>query len=332
MRTAISSAQIDLTRSQTELASGRHADVGLELGSNTSRDLLWRNHINELELYRGRNTLANVQIDVIQSGLGSMRELANKFLEALTGARNAHQGQEVAKTAAQSALRQLTELLNTSHDGQYLFAGINTAAVPITDYASGAAKVAVDGAFFAAFGIGQSDPSVTNISAASMKTFVDTQFASFFDSTNWASDWSTATDETQLARVDGNQRVQATASANIEAIRKLAQAITMVFDLGQPALNQSAFEVIADKAMALTAGAVLGIGEEQSRLGISQNAISAANERISLRLTALTEGVQGFESVDKYEAATRVNVLMQQLETAYTLTGRISRLSLLNFI
>jgi flagellar hook-associated protein 3 FlgL len=36
--------------------------------------------------------------------------------------------------------------------------------------------------------------------------------------------------------------------------------------------------------------------------------------------------------VDSYEAATRINLLMSQLETSYALTGRISRMSLLSYI
>lgn len=332
LRYSITSSQLDLSKAQIELASGRHADVGLTLGSNTGRDLLWRAQIAELQQFSDRNKLAGVQADVTQSALGAMRDLANTFLETLTGARNAFQGQEVAKSAAKSALVQLTALLNTTHDGQYIFGGTNSGTAPIADYATGTAKTSVDTAFAAAFGIAQNDPAVVNITAANMQAFLDTQFTSLFDATGWPANWSSAADELLMARVDSTQRVPVNASANNDAIRQLVQAITMVAELGTPGLNQTAFETIADKALSLTGAAVLGIGDEQSQLGISQNQISTANERIELRLNALTEDVQSIESVDKYEAATRVNSLMIQLETAYSLTGRISRLSLLNYI
>ncbi len=47
---------------------------------------------------------------------------------------------------------------------------------------------------------------------------------------------------------------------------------------------------------------------------------------------ATTEAIGAMESVDPYEAATRVNILMTQLESSYAVTGRISRMSLLNYI
>ena len=114
--------------------------------------------------------------------------------------------------------------------------------------------------------------------------------------------------------------------------RQLAQAYTMVSQLGTPGLSQATFQAVVDKALAATGGAQAELAAEQSRIGLAQAAISAATDTLERPMTALTGNIQSAESVDRYEAANRTNALMTQLETSYTLTGRISQLSLLKYI
>jgi flagellar hook-associated protein 3 FlgL len=42
--------------------------------------------------------------------------------------------------------------------------------------------------------------------------------------------------------------------------------------------------------------------------------------------------VDALEGVDPYEASSRLSALMNQIETAYAMTGRIQKLSLLNYL
>ncbi len=48
--------------------------------------------------------------------------------------------------------------------------------------------------------------------------------------------------------------------------------------------------------------------------------------------TFINNCVSQLQSVDSYQAATTLSNLTTQLETAYSLTGRISKLSLVNYI
>jgi flagellar hook-associated protein 3 FlgL len=67
-------------------------------------------------------------------------------------------------------------------------------------------------------------------------------------------------------------------------------------------------------------------------LGIAQRQLASyamEQERNSARLA---ESIQSLEGVDPYEAATRMNSLLTQLEASYAVTARISRLTLLSFI
>ena len=335
LKDTIHRTQRDLTESQVEYSTGRHADVGLALGAVTGRDLTMRAQLTELQSLTSGNELAGTRLELAQSTLSAIRDAADTFLQTLTGARGASDGQATAKAAAEAALATLTGLLNTTFGGNYLFGGIASDQKPIADYPgspAGAAKASVDAAFFAAFGMQQSSPGVSGIPASSMQSFLDNQFAAMFEPPQWQADWSQASDTTRMTRIDTGQRVDSGLSANAAPYRTLVQAFTMVLDLGEGQLNAMAFQTVVDQAMTLAGNGILGIGNEQARLGISQNQITAASDRIALRLKALTGDSQTVEGVDPYEAATRTNTLQTQLEASYTLTGRISKLSILNYI
>jgi flagellar hook-associated protein 3 FlgL len=76
----------------------------------------------------------------------------------------------------------------------------------------------------------------------------------------------------------------------------------------------------------------LQVGAEQARIGTGQSRLKLASGSLDASKVRLTSAIQALESVDSYEAATRINLLMSQLETSYALTGRISRMSLLSYI
>ncbi|MBI3672774.1 MAG: flagellar hook-associated family protein [Rhizobiales bacterium] len=332
LRLAMQQTQNDLDRAQSEVASGRHDDVALTLGAGTGRDLLWRSDLGGLRHMVDSNKLAGVRANLSQSALSSIRDAASTFLSTLTGARNAQGGQQLAATAAKSALDQLTSLLNTTHDGQYIFGGTNSQQPPLRDFATGGAQPAIENAFTTAFGLSPTNPAVVNITATAMQNFLDGSYAGLFAPPSWAGTWSNAADDAVVSRIDRDELVRASTTANIDPIRQLAEAFTTVASLGAPNLSQSAFETVVNEALSLAGAAVIGIGDEQARIGLAQNQISTASDRLQIRINALTGNVRAIEQVDKYEAATRANNLMTALESSYTLTGRISRLSLLNFL
>jgi flagellar hook-associated protein 3 FlgL len=335
LKDSVRRSQSLLSDAQKEFSTGRHADMGLVLGETTGRDLMWRAQLSELQSLSDGNKLAGNRLDLVQSTMSSIRDVANTFLQTLTGTRNAADGQAAARAAASSALRSLTSMLNTTYNGQALFGGINSDRPPVADYQTtppGAAATSVESAFFAAFGMNQQDSGVVTITGPNMESFLDTAFNPLFQPAQWQADWSTASNTNMTARIDTGLVIQAGSNANIEAFRQLAEAFTMVLDLGTGQLNQTAYKAIADRAIKLAGQGVLGIGFEQARLGIAEAEITTATERIALRMTTITGGIGTLENVDKYEAAMRVNTLQTQLEASYTLTGRISRLSILNYM
>lgn len=320
---------------QQEVASGRLADVGETLGGRTAETVSLRQQFSRLTTLIETNSLAETRLDSAQSALNDIRTVGEDFVNAVITAKTAQGGPGVAQQTAQSSLVSLIQGLNTSVAGEYLFAGINTSEKPVADYYSdpaSAASLAVEAAFVGAFGTTQSDPSNDNITPAAMETFLDTTFAGLFDPPGWTADWSTASDQNIVSRISQSGEVTTSANANESPFRKLAQAYTMVADLGVETLNDGTFDLIADKAVTLASEALQELTAVQSRLGSAADETAAAKDRMRAQRDVLTTQINNLENVDPFEASTRVTTLLTQLETAYALTARVQRLTILNYL
>ena len=106
----------------------------------------------------------------------------------------------------------------------------------------------------------------------------------------------------------------------------------MVSDLGLAGLSSGAYSAIVETATGLLGSAIQGVTSTQAQLGYSEQAISDANERMAIQKDVLDKHIGGLEGIDPYEASTRINNLLTQIETSYALTARIQKLTLLDYI
>jgi flagellar hook-associated protein 3 FlgL len=327
--------QKQLLKAQRELASGRLSDVGATIGGRTSETVSLRLQYARFTTLRETNAVAKTRIDATQAALASFIESAQDFVSAVITARDANNGATIAQQQGQSALSQLLDGLNTTIAGEHLFSGINTTARPFDDYyatPTPASRTAVATAFTLAFGTTQSDPSNDGITPSAMQTFLDTGLSALFDDPAWTTDWSGASSQNLRSRISGTEDVESSANTNESPFRKLAKAFTMIADLGVENLNRAAFGTVADTAARIASEAIEEMTVVQGRLGTSAARIEGANERMSAQLNILNTQIDSLEQVDPFEASTRVTTLLTQIETAYALTARVQRLTILNYI
>jgi len=70
----------------------------------------------------------------------------------------------------------------------------------------------------------------------------------------------------------------------------------------------------------------------QATLGDAHEHVRLANQNMSIQIDMITTHINSLEAVDPAEASTRVSMLLTQMETAYALTARIQKLSILNYL
>lgn len=326
--------QADLVKAQKEMNSGRVADVGLALGTRTAQSVTFQRDMDRLNGIADSNALISSRLSSTQDALGQLVDTAQTLLSALPSAVSGDMASDVTRDSGKAALQAMTSILNTSANGEYLFAGTNTDVKPIGDFGAGSpAKAALDAAFLAHFGFAQDDPAAANITAADMDDFITNDVTPQFMGAGWQANWSSATDQQIVSRIALNETTETSVSANNDGVRKLAMAAAIVNDLfSSSTMSADAKKTVASRAFSLVGEAVSDLGQTQSQTGIIQNRVSQATDRIKTQADLFEKHISDLQGVDPYEAANRVNDLMSHIQTSFALTARIQQLSLLNFL
>jgi flagellar hook-associated protein 3 FlgL len=333
LRSSITNNQSALSKATKEATTGRFADVGIELGTSTGRDMALRADMSFMDQIVDTNGLVSGRLDVTQNRITQLGSTAQEFLKNLIAARDADSGARMILPSASANLQDLVGALNASYNGSYLFGGINTQNAPIANYAAGStSKNAVDADFLSTFGFSQSSGSVSSITPAQMQNFLNTSFDAEFASPAWNTNWSSATNQVLSSRISTTEVVDTSVSANEPGFRKLAEAYTMLSDLGNTNLSKDTFQVIVDKAISLVSGASNDLAVLGGSVGSIQQRVTDATEKLKIQHDILSEQVVAMEKVDPAEASVRVATLQKQIETALSLTARLQKISLINYL
>lgn len=333
LRYSITNNQAALSKASTEATTGRFADVGLQLGATTGGDVTLRADMSFADQLVDTNGLVSGRLDVTQDRITQLSSTATEFLKDLIAARSTDGGGRIILPPASSNLQDLIGALNISYNGSYLFSGINTQNQPVTPYATGSAsKNQVDSDFLSTFGFSQSSASVSSITPAQMQSFLNTSFDAEFASPAWNTNWSSATDQVMQSRISTTEIADTSVSANQTGFRKLAEAYTMMADLGNANLNQSTFQVVVDKAIGLVGSAITDLATLGGSVGTVQQRLTTATDKLKTQKDILNNQIVGMEQVDPTEASVRVNALQTQIQTALALTSQLQKISLINYL
>jgi len=334
MRQSILQMQSELAASETEVATGNYADIGLSLGATSGEDVSLQAQTSMLQTLMTTNQTIATQLGTTTTTLSSLQSSAQNLLNSLLEGDGSNSNASTIQASGEDDLQGLISSLNSSLNGNYIFAGTNTGTEPVTNYyAAGAAnKAAVDNAFQAAFGMSQTSSSVSTISGTNMQNFLDTQFAPLFQGTNWSTNWSSASSQTLTNQISENQTASTSVSANNPAFQQLAQAYTMVADLGTQNLSSSAYQAVSSTAQSLLTSAISNLTDLQANVGMVQSDVTNANNQMSLQTNILSTQIGNLESVNTYEVSTRITDLQSQIEDSYALTSQLAQLSLVKFL
>ena len=325
--------QAQLPAAQKELTTGRVADVGLALGARSGISVSLHREIGRLEGLIDANGLAASRLQSTQLNLKQLTDAANELIETLVTASSDGTAPIIPKQKADSVLSLMTSVLNTSINGEYLFAGINTDVKPLNDFLDPASpnRTAFDTAFVAVFGFAPDHPDAADITAAEMEDFLTDHVEPQFFGADWST-WSNATDQQITSRITLTETAQTSVSANIPGIRKLAMVAASVSAMFDGNVSSAGREVILERAIVVLGEVVADLANQQSTTGITEQRIEKASERMSMQIDLFTTSLNGLEGVDEFEASTRVTGLLAQIDLSYSLTARIQQMSLLKYL
>ncbi|WMS41810.1 flagellar hook-associated family protein [Acuticoccus sp. MNP-M23] len=329
-RLEIQRIQAELVNRTSELATGRKADIGLALGTDTGRMVSLRNEVGLLETLMRSNGVAAARLTLIQAALSDIRDNASSVLNSVIALPPGFTSAVLVEQEGRAALDRLADRMNGSDGRSFLFSGTDTTNAPFTQFEDGP-EAAIASAFLTKFGVAVGSAGAAAISATDMTDFLNTEFAALFDDPAWGTTWSSASDDDLTSRIAVSERVKTGTNANEASLRLVTEGMSAIAGLGLSALSQEARDAVIDATRVRIGQAVSDVAALQSELGYSENAISRANERMGLARDLLTQTIVETEGADVADAKVRVDLLTTQLEMSFALTGQLSRLSILNY-
>lgn len=332
MRSNTSQLQLQLDRAQHEAVHSRVYDVETHLGTQNSRHISLLSDIERLGRIVDTNSLTKSRLDVSLDGIASVGETGQGLMASLTVAMGQQVDPSVTAKAGVSAMDTMSSILNTTLNGQHIFGGVNGGQQVINDFETGGGKAALEAAFTTHFGFPKTDPAAAALSGSDMRNFLDTVVEPMFSGADWTTYFSNATDEVVTARIGFNQTVDGTASANEQGFRDVFFVAATMATFFEGSVSGNARAAAAERGLEVVNRGVGELSSLQGRVGYVTNIVNEATDRLTRQIDSLTLASDDMVSVDPYEAASRVNELLTQIETSYTLTGRMQQLNLLRYL
>jgi flagellar hook-associated protein 3 FlgL len=329
-RNAVFDLQQKVAKAETEVSTNALADPVGHLGSQFGLVQSLKAQSSSLEVSQTANAIVQSKLSATQDTLTSLNKDAQTFVNALIVARNTGDIGSL-KTQAQSSLTDLIAKLNTNAGGVYVFGGENSGVKPVADYAD-AAEGAIDGAFASQFGFPPGSSQVNEISETDMQNYLAGTFSDQFDNANWAANWSQASSTPTSALISQRLIVTTSASANDTAFKDLASAYVSITSLDMNNLGESSRLAVLDYAINQVSRGMSGVDGLRTSLGVTEGQIKSANTQLQTQQSLVDKWYNQLGGVDPYDAAAKLTNLMTQLETAYSLTSRITKLGLVHYL
>lgn len=311
-----------LNRLTNELSTGKVGDLTRHLGGDRTRLASFDRGLALLEGFGRAASEASQTLSMMQTVLDQVNTTRGKVAEQLLPVTATSTFEQVTEAAhaGREGFRTVALAMNARLADRALFAGTGTEGAAMGD--PDAMLTAIAGAVAASGAV-----DAAGVVAAVEDWF---QQPGGFDTLGYIG----ATGDPARRRVDQQHTVTLDARADDPAIVNIlmASAIAAMAEapgVALPTDTKSALIRDAGERL-LTAGQ--GIVGVQSRLGTAEARIAEVAQSQTGQRTALTLMRNDMVAADPYDTATALQAVQIQLETHYTLTARLSRLSLTEYL
>ena len=310
----------EMARLNQELVTGQVSDVKSILAGNVSYLAGVENDLRLLQAYDTATTEAAFFTNTMQNALERVQDASSNLAQDLIAtARNAPEPVlNQLSDQAGSEMQSIIGALNSYVGGRAVFGGTATRQNPVAeaDTILTALRTAIGGAT-------APDDMVAAVDA-------------WFDSPTGYADIAYQGSDIALAplRIGAEETVSANLTANDVSLRDVLKGAALAALAGDPGLGLSADakRALLDRAGTSLLSAQDGLTAVRANVGASQERIDTVATRNAAERTSLSYAKGTLLSADPYETATKLEEVQFQLQSLYTVTARMSDLSLVNFI
>lgn len=311
----------DLARLGQELSSGKRSDLVSSMGGDT-RQLLGINHsIGVVDQYLHSANKTAMMLDNMQLALGRVDDTLSRSSETLLKINAQSQALQIdhATDVAKMAFGDIVATINSSHAGHNNFGGINVGGPALAGAEDMLADIAVALA------------GTNTISGA--EQIIDDWFdepSGGFATMGYLGDSGAFSTKP----IGQDQKIEINVRADNTSLREILKATAIAASL--PSISGN-FSTVDQGAILQRAGermltASRDAVQMQTKIGTLQETVAIAQTRLTSEKASLGIAHNSLTSADPFETATRLQAVQLQLETHFTVTSRLSRLSLLEYI
>lgn len=323
LRQQSASMKQHLDRLSLELSSGRKADWPAETRGDYAAVTAIEHDMAALNSFQSGTTEARVMAETMQAALENISTMTQEAGAALISTVKTSTAESIDATTADAKQKFLSAVsaLNVSAGGRFMMSGAATDTAPLV---SGEDMLTtLNGVVSGLTG--------TQDVAQAVSDWFDAPAGSggFLDTAYQGSDVKLGAipvsprDHADLGVTAADPEVR-------EALKGLAMA-ALVAD-GLFAGNTTERGRMAREAGNYVISAQAGIVSTQARLGVQEELIESAKTRNAAEISTLSVAKTAIAEADPYETATAIEAVRTQIETLYTITARLSRLNLSNFL
>lgn len=322
LRQANLATKAELTTRMRELTTGLHGDIPAALGGDTRQLGRIEARLTVLKAHEQGTLEAGHRLASMQRSLDAVQLVARSLGPSLAqlGTTPSHQSLAAATVQAHQQLADVVAQLNATTGGRHLFAGtqVNTPPLPAADDLLAATRSAIG-----------SPPS-----PAALVTAVNAFFDAAPGSGGFVDVVYQGSLDPQLATLAPDQTAMIDANAASPAIREVLKGMTLLALAVEAPWSDSMQAQAAilthagDRLMAADGGLSLLRGD----IGTTEGALARAQTRNAAEAGALKLARNDLILADPYEAASAVAEAEARMEAIYSLTARLSRLSLAAYL
>ena len=343
-RSQTSDLQNKLNTISQEVATGKKADVYRSLGFQSSEVLALRMQMDRNDDYITTNEMLASKMDFTNATLGSIRSVTQDFLDlAIPNVNSPTQTAAKLQQTAANTLEQLTGLLNTTFQNTAIFAGVDNGKLPMQkwDTVNASTGLSPNDVLASIIGGGPIDgvdaaqkvSALKEIFSSTNTTNPDQNFeATFFNGSPLLQTGGVETPRLQ-SQIDKNTTLTYGIQANDPEFTELMRGLAMIATIDVSKIdNPEAYQTWMTDAVSAVSNGVSGLIKTEAQLGAQQQTV---DERISAQRSLgdlYNTRISNLEGVDLYEASSQLLLLENQLQATYTVTSRLSKLSILNYL
>ena len=327
---------------ETEMGTGRHADAFKSLGTRAIEALNTRAMYERTEGRIESNTLLQNRLDLMTTSLGNIREAAEEVMTmAVANTDPTSADPRYLQQMAIDAYNTIASFLNASYNGKAFFSGVDSNGNAMNNWSQddSATGLSPNDVMTSIVGGGIANAA----DAAAKLAEVDAVFngtptnpAHAYEDTfyNGTALMNGAVPNPRLtAQIDEDYQIEYGVQANDKGFRDLMRGLAMLASTDPVFITDAdAYKEWVGAAAGAIGSGVGAVLEAEARTGTMQKQVESANDRLNAKREVLSLHISSLETVDPYEAATRLTSAETQLQASYAVTARLQKMSFLNFM